>query len=150
MDGQTNPFLNTEVFAPQEFQTYFQKYSLSQGGSTVDDFDRKPFHRMVDFWFMAIAVAVKKGLKQAELPSANLYKAIDSPALSSSEWRLHALKLIAIAESGNPEIVTDGRAMIRIANGLAFAGMPILIDILENNIDEEAFGLCDALIEMLD
>lgn len=51
-------------------------------------------------------------------------------AISSPEWRIHALKLVAIGQTSDPSIVTDGRAMMRIANGLAFAGMPHLIEVL--------------------
>jgi hypothetical protein len=38
--------------------------------------------------------------------------------------------------------------MMRIANGLAFAGMPHLIEILEQNPDDEALCLADELVSM--
>ncbi|NTG16350.1 hypothetical protein G6L05_21580 [Agrobacterium rhizogenes] len=149
METTSNPFLNVDVFAPTEFREYFQRYSLTAGGSSVEDYDRKPFHRMVDFWFMGIAVAVKRGLRPANLDGLATYKPIEGAAIASLEWRIHALKLIAIAESDDPGIVTDGRAMMKIANGLAFAGMPVLIELLERNPDEESLALCDELVEML-
>jgi hypothetical protein len=149
MSSNTNPFLNAEINAPNEFQEFFQRYSQTTGASTVNDFDRKPFPRMVDFWFLAIGVAVKKGLKPLDLSGMATYKAAEGAAISSPEWRIHALKLVAIGQTGDPSIVTDGRAMMRIANGLAFAGMPHLIETLEENLDDEAFGLCDSLVELL-
>lgn len=150
MSGNINPFLNAEINAPNELQEYFQRYSQTTGASTVDEYDRKPFPRMVDFWFLAIGIAVKKGLKPVELAGVSTYKAAEGAAISSPEWRIHALKLIAIGQSGDPAIITDGRAMMRIANGLAFAGMPHLIEILEENLDGEAFGLCDSLVDLLE
>lgn len=149
MEISSNPFLNAEVNAPKEYQQFFQRYSQTTGAGSVAELDRKPFQRMVDFWFLAICVAVNKGLEPVEFEDSQTYKAIDGAAISNPEWRIDALKLIAVAESGDPNIVTEGRRMMKIANGLAFAGMPVLIDILEENLDEEALGLCDALSEML-
>ena len=67
----------------------------------------------------------------------------------SPEWRIHALKLIAIGETSDPEVVKDPKKMMEIANGLAFAGIPHLIEILEGNADDEIFGLSDALVKMI-
>lgn len=145
----SNPFINAEVNAPVRFQEYFRRYSQTTGGSTVAEFDRKPFPRMVDFWFLAISVAAKLGLKPLKLDGLDTYKAIDGAAIVSPEWRVHALKLIAIGETGDPEVVKDPRKMMEIANGLAFAGMPHLIEILEDSPDDEMFGLSDALVKML-
>lgn len=147
-DSVTAAFSGQEVNAPIEFREYFQKYSQSTGASTVSDLDKKPFPRMVDFWFLAICVAVKKGLKPVELEGRDTYKAIEGAAIVSPEWRTQALRLIAIAETKDPEVVQDPRRMMRIANGLAFAGMPHLIEILEQSPDDEALGLADELASM--
>lgn len=144
-----NPFVSAEVNAPIEAQEHFRRYSQSTGVSSVAEYDRKPFPRMVDFWFLSICVAVKKGLRPVSLEGRKTYKAIEGAAIVSPEWRTHALRLIAIAESGDPEIVKDGRRMMEVANGLAFAGMPILVEILESNPDDEFFGLADEFAELL-
>jgi hypothetical protein len=104
---------------------------------------------MVDFWFLAICVAVKLRLKPAELEGRATYKAIEGAAVVSPEWRAHALRLIAIAQTGDVGIVQDPRAMMRIANGLAFAGMPHLIEILEAYPDDVSNNLADELISMI-
>lgn len=142
-------FAGVEVNAPVEFREYFQRYSQSTGASTVADLDRKPFPRMVDFWFLAICVAVKLKLKPVDLEGRETYKAIEGAAVVSPEWRADALRLIAISQSGETDIVQDPRRMMRIANGLAFAGMPRLIEILDQNPDDEMFALSDELVAML-
>jgi hypothetical protein len=144
----TSSFSAQEVNAPVKFREYFQKYSQTTGASTVSDLNRKPFPRMVDFWFLAICVAVRKGLKPINLDGQDTYKAIEGAAIVSPEWRAQALRLIAIAETKDPEVVKDPRQMMRIANGLAFAGMPHLIEILEQNPDDEALCLADELVSM--
>lgn len=150
MSEPTNTsFAGVEVNAPVEFREFFQRYSQSTGASNVADLDRKPFPRMVDFWFLAICVAVKLKLKPVDLDKRETYKAIEGAAIVSPEWRTHALRLIAISETGDSEVVQDPRRIMRIANGLAFAGMPRLIEILEQSPDDEMFGLSDELVKML-
>lgn len=148
-DRVSNPFVNAEVNAPIKFQEYFRRYSQTTGVSSLGEYDRKPFPRMVDFWFLAISVAAKLGLKPVKLEGEDTYKAIEGAAIVSPEWRVHALKLIAIGETKDPEVVKDPRRMMEIANGLAFAGVPHLIEILEDNPDDEVFGLSDALVKMI-
>lgn len=148
-DSVNTSFAGVEVNAPVEFREYFQRYSQSTGASGVAELDRKPFPRMVDFWFLAICVAVRLKLKPVELEGRETYKAIEGAAVVSPEWRTHALRLIAIGATGDTTVVQDPRRMMRIANGLAFAGMPRLIEILEQNPDDEMFGLSDELVTML-
>lgn len=145
----SNPFVNSEVNAPTGLQEYFRRYSQTTGASTVGEYDCKPFPRMVDFWFLGIAVAVKLGLKPVKLDGRDTYKAIEGAAIVSPEWRVHALQLIAIGETKDPEVIKDPRRMMEIANGLAFAGMQHLIEILEDHPDDEVFGLCDTLVKMV-
>lgn len=148
-DLLTTSFAGVEVNAPVPMREYFQRYSQSTGASSVGELDRKPFPRMVDFWFLSICLAVKEGLKPADLDKVETYKAIEGAAVVSPEWRIHALRLIAIGETQDPEVVKDPRRIMRIANGLAFAGMPRLIEILESNPDDEALGLADELAELV-
>jgi len=147
MSERSSLFVNADVFAPTSMQPYFQRYSQSTGASTLADLNRKPFPRMVDFWFLAVCVAIKLALKPVKV-EGQTYKAIDGAALVSPEWRIDALKLIAIGETGDVAVVNDARRVMEIANGLAFAGMPHLIEILEENPDDEALGLGDSLAEM--
>ena len=144
----SNPFLNAEVNAPVNYREYFQRYSQTTGASTVSEYIRKPFPRMVDFWFAAICVAVSKELKPIKLDGIKTYKAIEGAAIASPEWRIHALQLIAIAQTMDVNIVKDGSRMMEIANGLAFAGMPILIEILEGSPGDEALVVYDEFVAL--
>jgi hypothetical protein len=145
----TNPFVTMEINAPVEFQEHFRRFSQTTGASSVAELDRKPFPRMVDFWFIALCIAVKKGLKPVSFEGVQTYKAVEGPQIASPEWRAHALKLIAIAETGNPEVVKEPRRVLEIANGLAFAGMPHVLEALNEAPDEEVFGLSDALKKLI-
>jgi hypothetical protein len=145
-----NPFVTMEINAPSQYQEFFRRYSQTTGATNVSEIDRKPFPRMVDFWFLALCVAVNKGLKPTALESKDTYKAVEGPQIASPEWRAHVLKLIALQQTGDPNIVNDPRKILEIANGLAFAGMPHLIEILQESPGEEVFAISDAFVKMIE
>ena len=58
--------------------------------------------------------------------------------------------LVAIAvEEGNVEIVGDPRRMIAIANGLAAAGVPLIVEMLRDGDSDPIWNLSDVLDEIL-
>jgi hypothetical protein len=140
-----NPFAGMEVLAPKEMQEHFQRYSQSTGAPTLSTLNEKPFPRITDFWFLAICVACKLGLTPDSLEGRETYKAIDGPQIASPAWRVHALMLIAIGQTGDPHIVKDPRRVLEIANGLAFAGVPHLLELLTAYPGQEIFELSDEL-----
>ena len=57
--------------------------------------------------------------------------------------------LVAIAIDGNVEIVGEPRRMIAIANGLAAAGVPDIVEMLRDGAQDPIWNLSDALKEIL-
>ncbi len=141
-----NPFQAIDIHVPVEFHDLFSKYAQTGGKSLIDD---SPFPRMVDLWFLAICVAARLGLEPVELGKYETRKIIDGSIFSSDPWRIHALMLIAIAKSGNVEIVAEPGRMMRIANGLAVAGLPKVIEMLKEGEGEPIWNISDALDNLL-
>ena len=57
--------------------------------------------------------------------------------------------LVAIAVEGNVEVVADPNHMMRIANRLAAAGVPHVVQMLEDGSDDPIWNLSDALEQLL-
>ena len=57
--------------------------------------------------------------------------------------------LVAIAVEDNVGIVEEPRRMMAIANGLAAAGVPDLVEILTNGDQDAIWNLSDSLDEIL-
>ena len=57
--------------------------------------------------------------------------------------------LAAIEVEGTIEVVGDANRMIAIANGLAAAGVPHIVEMLEDGDQEPIWNLSDALAEAL-
>ena len=57
--------------------------------------------------------------------------------------------LIAIKKTDNVEIVSEPRRVMALANGLAVAGLPKVIEMLQDGDAEPIWNLSDALDEII-
>lgn len=145
-DRYYNPFQGIDVSVPVELHDDMWRYSQREGKAVID---QSPFPRMVDFWFLALCIAARLNLKPVDLNKSETRKIIDGSIFSSDPWRVHTLMLLAIAHTGEVEIVSEPRRMMTIANGLAVAGMPKVIDMLKDNKGEPIWNLSEAIEKLL-
>lgn len=145
-DRHFNPFQAIDINVPVEFHESFSRYSQSSGNAAID---QSPFPRMVDLWFLAVCVAARLGLKPADIGKYETKKIIDGSIFSSDPWRVHTLMLIAIGKTGDVQIVSEPRKMMTLANGLAVAGLPKVIEMLKDGEAEPIWNLSDAIDEIL-
>ena len=133
-----NTFAATDINLPEKFQEYFHAYCLTRTQGSRNDPEHSPFPRMVDMWFLALCIAVKQGLKPDLDTGGKTYKAIEGVVFGSDPWRANALMLLAVAHTGNVEILSTPHKMMRIANAYALAGLPRLIAILKEREGDTA------------
>lgn len=144
-----NPFAGINLVYPEDQREYYDKFCQQRGNQPPTD--RKPFPRMVDMWITGLAVAVHKGLKPADLSSRKTSNMTPGSIFDNGRdgWRIQAVMLVAIAETGEVEIAGDPNRMMRIANGLAAAGAPHLVELLEEGGQEPIWNLSEAIFEAL-
>lgn len=145
-DQYSNPFQAIDIHVPVEFHEEFTRYCQSTGDTVID---QSPFPRMVDLWFLSVCIASRLHLKPSDLANRDTRKIIDGSIFSSDSWRVHTLMLIAIEESGDIQIVSEPRKMMALANGLAVAGLPKVIEMLKDGDAEPIWNLSDAVDELL-
>ena len=143
-----NPFAVIDLVAPIDQREYYDRYSATGSGVAVD-INRCPFPRKVDFWFAALALAGHKGLPMTELAKLDTFTFIEGSIFDRDNWRVHAVMLVAIAIEGNVDVVRKPRRMMAIANGLAAAGVPDLVDMLRSGDQPEIWNLSDSLKTLL-
>ena len=141
-----NPFQAIDISVPVEFHEAFARYSQSGGNAVID---QSPFPRMVDLWFLAVCVAARLGLEPVDLRKYETRKIIDGSIFGSDPWRVHTLMLLAIGETGDVDIVSEPRKIMNLANGLAVAGLPKVLDMLKEGDGEPIWNLSDAIDEIL-
>ena len=141
-DRYFNPFQAIDISVPAEFHEDFTRYCQTSGKAIID---QSPFPRMVDLWFLSVCVAAKLGLEPSDLSKYETRKIIDGSIFGSDPWRVHALMLIAIGRTNDEQIVSEPRKMMTLANGLAVAGLPKIIEMLKDGDSEPIWNLSDSL-----
>ena len=141
-----NPFQAIDIRVPVEFHESFKRYSRREANSVID---QSPFSRMIDFWFLSICVASQLGLEPVDVPKSDTVKIIDGAIFTNDPWRIDMLMLLAISRHKDARIVSEPRQMISLANGLAVAGIPSVIDMLKKGDAEPIWNLSDAIYLLL-
>ena len=141
-----NPFQAIDINVPVEFHEAFTRYSQRSSDAVID---QSPFPRMVDLWFLSVCVAARLGLDPVDMAKFKTRKIIDASIFGSDPWRVHTLMLIAIGKTGDMQIVAEPRKMMALANGLAVAGLPKVIDMLKDGAAEPIWNLSDAIDTLL-
>ena len=144
-DRYFNPFQALDINVPVEFHEAFTRYCQRSADAVID---QSPFPRMVDLWFLCVCVASRLGLEPADITKYDTRKIIDGSIFGSDPWRVHTLMLIAIGRSGDVQIVSEPRKMMALANGLAVAGLPKVVEMLKDGDAEPIWNLSDA-VDML-
>ena len=145
-DRYSNPFQTSDINVPVEFHEAFTRYCQKSADTSID---QSPFPRMVDLWFLSVCVAARLDLKPADIRKFKTRKIIDGSIFSSDPWRVHALMLIAISKTGNVQIVSEPREIITLVSGLAVAGLPKVLEMLQNGDAEPIWNLSDEIDGML-
>ena len=104
---------------------------------------------MVDFWFAGFSIAARKQLSPIDLSKLETSKIIDGSIFDRDSWRIQTVMLVAIAVEDKIEIVTKPRQMISIANGLAAAGVPHIVEMMRGGAQDPIWNLSDSVYELL-
>jgi len=137
-----NPFAGIDLIAPVEQRDVYDRYCHTAGRAIID---QSPFPRMVDFWFLGLALAARKGLSPIDLSKQGTFKFIEGSIFDRDSWRVQAVMLIAITTMDSVEIVGEPRRMMAIANGLAAAGIPHVVEMLRDGDQDPIWNLSEAL-----
>ena len=146
-----NPFMNIGLITPAEQNDFYEQYCQTQtvGRKNVD---RSPFRRKVDLWFAGLSIAVHKQLKPVnlkDLKKEEITQFNTGVVFNQDSWRIQVLMLIAIDVEENVEVVQDPRRIIDIANGLAAAGVPDIVEMLGDGNQDPIWNLSDSLNDIL-
>jgi hypothetical protein len=141
-DRYFNPFQGIDISVPVELHEAFTRYCQAHANTTID---QSPFPRMVDLWFLAVCVAARADLEPIDIAKRDTRKIIEGSIFGSDPWRVHALMLLAIGVSGDVQTASEPRKMMTLANGLAVAGLPKVIEMLKDGDGDPIWNLSDAI-----
>ena len=140
-----NPFGGSELVYPVDQQDDYRQYCA---GST--DVDASPFPRMVDLWFAGLSIAARLRLEPVQLAGHRTVHMIDGNVFDGEDsWRVQVLMLVALNVENEVDVVDDASRMMGIANGLAAAGVPHILEMLTTGDQRPIWNLSDALLDLL-
>lgn len=141
-----NPFSAARLEYPDTQKEYYQRYARTSGSSLADE---SPFPRMVDLWWAGLSLAVRNEMSPVEINRAASTGFIEGVIFDRDPWRIQFLRLIALHIKGNPDILTSPTEIIAMANGLAAAGVPGIVDMLTDGDEPPIWNLSNAVERLL-
>ncbi len=141
-----NHFAGINLVYLLEHREHYEKFCQTSARSSVD---RSPFPRMVDLWFAGLSIAAGKGLKPLQLSGKKTSNFITGAIFDRDSWRVQAVMLAAIAVDNDVEVVGDPNRVMAIANGLASAGVPLIVEMLEAGDQEPIWNLSEELVGII-
>ena len=139
-----NHFAGVNLVYPVDQREYYERFC--QPGATED---RSPFPRMVDLWFVALTLAARAEIRPVDLSMRITSNFTSGAIFDRDSWRVQVVMLIAVAVAGDVSVVGNPNRMMAIGNGLAAAGVPRVVDMLEGGDLEPIWNLSEALYEIL-
>ncbi len=142
-----NPFAGIYLVYPVEQEPEYHRYCQTGGREPID---QSPFGRMVDLWFAGLSVASRNGLSPVDLSGRKTFNMIQGAIFDGRDsWRVQFLMLMAIAVEDDVAVVQRPNRMMAIANGLAAAGVPHIVEMLQSREQLPIWNLTDAMESML-
>ena len=145
-----NPFRNMMIISLDTQREDYDRYC--QAGQRTKA-DASPFPRKVDLWFAGLSLAARKKLAPIDFEKLKKSKKtvdiISGDIFNTDGWQAQAIMLTAIAVDGNLEVVLNPRKMMAIANGLAAAGVPHIVKMLNEGEQRPIWNLSDAFEKLL-
>ena len=141
-----NPFNTIPLVRPAEQEDDYRMYCRTK--TTRGSVDRCPFPRMVDLWFAGMSLAGRRRLTPVNLSGLKTSEFIEGSIFDRDSWRIQIVMLVAIAVEDDVSVVLEPHKMMRIANGLAAAGVPLVVEMLHGA--EPIWNLSEGLETLLE
>lgn len=141
-----NPFSAARLEYPDTQKEYYHRYVRRSNSSPVDE---SPFPRMIDLWWAGLSLAVRNGTPPVDLNRTATTHMIEGAIFDRDPWRIQFLRLIALHINGDPDILTRPTDIISMANGLAAAGIPGIVEMLTDGDERPIWNLSNAVERLL-
>lgn len=140
-----NPFSSMNLISPTTQRDDYNRYCQT---ATTTSPDNSPFPRKVDMWIAGLSIAARQKIPPIELTKEDTVDIINGSIFSTDSWQIQLVMLVSIAIEGTVDVVLNPRRMMDIANGLAAAGVPIIIEMLNNGGQNPLQNLSNALDDL--
>lgn len=139
-----NPFVNFEIRIPKLYSDKVKKFCSTGGDGNNPELS--PFKRQVDLWFFAFVYAVKKGIKPEIVSTKDTVNVINGVILSEdSAYRVSYIQAVYLSYFKDVSKLVEHRAVFDFASSLANAGLPYVLQILDDSDGRPLFNIFDEI-----
>lgn len=142
-----NPFSNFEVRIPTRYSDQLKKFCVTS--SSNQSRELSPFERQVDFWYFAFLIAVKKGLQPEHFDLKDTTNITPATILSRDPYRITYIQAVFLSITNDINSMTEDKRVFDFASELAYAGIPHLIQILDDSDDKPLWNILEQIEELL-
>ena len=140
-----NPFSNFNIEMPKKYADQIKRFCVTGTSSTSGDLT--PFERQVDFWYCAFVLAVKQELPPVE--EQETYNVIAASILSTDSYRVTHIQAAYLSLTKDVAGLADNRKVFDFAIRLANAGIPQLIQVLDDIEQKPLWNILDKTEELI-
>ena len=141
-----NPFTNSNLLYPVDQRPDYIHFCRTENTSSRTN---SPFRRRVDMWMASMCIAARRGLSPVDLSKQETVPFVEGRIFDGDPWRIEAIMMTALATEKSIDVVSDTAKIMRIANGLAAAGAPLIVEVLTEGSDSPIWNLSRSLEEEL-
>ena len=134
-----NPFAQYNIEMPRSYKDKIAMFCST--GSVKRSRIRAPFHRQVDFWYAAFLLAVRNRLSPEQ--DRDTYNVTPASILSTNPWRIPHIQTAYLVLTQNVSGLAENKRVFDFASGMANAGIPLLIQLLEEDDDDPMWAFLD-------
>lgn len=136
-----NPFANYEVRIPKRYSDKIKSFCVTGVAHTSRELT--PFDRQVDFWYFSVLVAVKKKLTPVNIDAKDTVNIVQGTIFSRDPYRITYLQAIYLSFTNDVEGISDSRKVFDFALSFANAGMPHVIQLLDDSEGKPLWNILD-------
>jgi hypothetical protein len=134
-----NPFAQYNIEMPKAYQDKIVSFCAT--GSVKRSRIRAPFYRQVDFWYAAFLIAVQRRLDPDQ--ERDTYNVTPASILSTNPWRIPHIQASYFVLTQNLSGLAEHKEVFDFACRMANAGIPKLIQLLEEEGDDPMWSFLD-------
>lgn len=138
-----NPFSMYEIRMPSAYKDKIDKFTKTSGRKNGPLLS--PFSRQVDLWFTAFLYAVSSELEPVE--ETDTYAVVKASILSQDSHRVPTIQIVALGYEKDPTILADSKRVFDLASKLVYAGLPYVINILDDPDEDKPLWALLSLYE---
>ncbi len=137
-----NPFSNYQIAIPKKYSEEVKKFCKQSETKAQGEY--VPFNRQVDLWFFAFIYAVQMDLSPNSISNNDMSNITSASILN--DYQINHMQMVYLADNPDIEKLDESRDIFNHISALANAGIPYVLQILNDTEEgKPLFNILDTI-----